>query len=468
MKRRTLLRGAMLGTGAAFLAPLMNRLRADTGGSCRFVFVVEGNGYEPVTVLSPSVRSALDATMDSPIGTKRWWYRDYRHDTPIVMETPDLGSARSLGGLGREGLIDQSTVLLGLSSKVAGGGHSASHGALSSSRTVGGAPGGPTIDAYLAGLPALRGDLPFEAVRLGVGTGRALDFGTCALAAGRAAPMTLYPQTAYEVLFGAVATAEAREAFMRRGNLLDFARADVAAAQAEFRGSSLEREKLEAYLSSIEQLQARHGRLLEMEDVVRATAPEAPDINPLYSGEALDTLAAQMEIATAALIGGLTNVAVVGSGTGGDFGLTYSSVSSTGRHDMQHGSGGSATLLEACHTVTEREVDLVARMARTLADTPDESGGSMLDHTLIVYIGDNGEQHHSTASEFPVLLIGGRALGLRPGGRTIVYPGLNNPGNRQLSNLWNTVGHLAGQDLNNFGTEGPARIASGPLSELLG
>lgn len=467
MKRRSFLRSAALGTGAAFLAPLMNRLvRANETGSCRFVFVVEGNGFEPVTVLSNSARSALDGTMSEPIGSKRWWFRDYAHDSPMVLDTPDLDTARSLGALGREGLIDQTTVLLGLSSKVVGGGHSAFHGALSSTRTVGGAPGGQTIDAYLAEIPAIRGDLPFDAIRLGVGTGQALDFGTCAFAAGRAAPMTLYPTTAYQVLFGAVATEEARRAFEARGNLLDFAHADVMAAAAEFRGSTLERQKLESYLESIETLQERHGRLLAIGPSLRDNAPEAPDVNPLYTGEPLDTLAAQLELATAALIGGLTNVVVVGSGTGGSFGLTYSSVSSVGRHDMQHGSGSSPDLLEACHTVTEREIDQVAAMARRLADTPDVAGGSMLDHTLIVYIGDNGEQHHSTASEFPVVLIGGSALGLAGGGRTIVYPGLNHSNNRQLSNLWNTVGHLAGQDLNTFGGEGPSRIAAGPLSEL--
>ena len=105
-------------------------------------------------------------------------------------------------------------------------------------------------------------------------------------------------------------------------------------------------------------------------------------------------------------------------------------------------------------------------MARRLADTPDPASGTMLDHTVIAYVSDNGEQHHSTASEFPTLLIGGSALGLG-GGRTIVYPGMQSPGHRQLSNLWNTFGHFAGDDLNTFGSEGPTRIAEGPLTELM-
>lgn len=41
------------------------------------------------------------------------------------------------------------------------------------------------------------------------------------------------------------------------------------------------------------------------------------------------------------------------------------------------------------------------------------AAGTMLDHTVIVYRGDNGEEHPSTATEWPVLLIGGGALGLQ-------------------------------------------------------
>jgi hypothetical protein len=38
-----------------------------------------------------------------------------------------------------------------------------------------------------------------------------------------------------------------------------------------------------------------------------------------------------------------------------------------------------------------------------------------------------------------------------------------------MSNLFNTLGHAFGDsDFNTFGNEGPARIAEGPLSELIG
>lgn len=108
--------------------------------------------------------------------------------------------------------------------------------------------------------------------------------------------------------------------------------------------------------------------------------------------------------------------------------------------------------------------------AYPLAATPEVgASGSMLDHTAIVFMSDNGEQHHSTAAEWPTLVLGGNALGLLTDGRTVIYPEMGQTNNRQVSNLFNTLGHAAGDaDFNTFGNEGPTRIAPGPLSELYG
>lgn len=466
--------GVAVGTHQGLFGALRNawqgRANASGGRPCRFVFVVEGNCFEPTTLLAPSARSALDASLSAPVGDSRWWHRRYRHETVQEVASPDLGDAPALGPLRDAGLLSESSVLFGLSSKIIGGGHSGYHGSLSSARTIGGAPGGQTIDAFLASQSTIVGERPFDALRLGVGTGRPLDFGTCAFDEGRPAPMILQPETAYAVLFGAVSSSDAaRDAFLRRGNLLDYARSEVQGAQAAFSGSAEEREKLETYLASLEELQSRHGRLLSLEDTLRMHAPQGPEDNPLYgSDDGLVQLEAQFELATAALLGELTNVVVLGSGTGNDFGLRYPSVSPVGRHDMHHGSSREPSLLAAIHEITRRQVQLIANLASRLAATPDVGGGTMLDRTLIVYVSDNGEQHHSTASDFPILLVGGRDLGVQSHGQSILYPGVGQIEHRQLSNLWNTVGHLAGQDLNDFGKEGPSRIAEGPLAEVLG
>ena len=473
MKRRTFLRGLGLGAGATLLGPIASRLVSAEGTPPRrFVLVVEGNCFEPVTVLADEARAAIDASAANPVGTQRWWPRSYRHETPIVVPSTGFASAPALGPIAADPMVAaQAGVIFGLSSKIVGGGHSAHHGVLSSARTISGVPGGQTIDAYLAQIAAVRGEAPYDAVRLGVApnAGDPLDFGTCAFGRGRAAPLLLSPSAAFDALFGSVGSSTAE--FGRRRSLLDFAHADVDATLAAFPGNSRERAKLEAYIESIEDLTARHERLIELAPQLEANRPEPPDTNPLYTtDDPLDRFRANLELVLASLRGELTNVAVVGCGTGGAFNLTYTSVSpDVQRHDLHHSSGGSEEFRRRIHEVTRLQVEAIAALASGLAATPEPSAdGTMLDHTVIVFIGDNGEQHHSTASEFPVLVIGGRALGLAMGGRTIVYPGLDSDGHRQVSNLWNTLGYLAGVDLDEFGAEGPARRAPGPLPELMG
>jgi hypothetical protein len=38
---------------------------------------------------------------------------------------------------------------------------------------------------------------------------------------------------------------------------------------------------------------------------------------------------------------------------------------------------------------------------------------------------------------------------------------------RLFARLWNTMGYLAGEELDRFGHEGPIRIGEGPLSEVM-
>lgn len=480
--RRTLMRGAGLTLGGAALAPLLSRIASADDVARRFVFVVEGNGFEPVTMLSNSARRAIDSTASMAIGTERWWHARYRHEAPLVLSDGDLDTAPALGPLADAGLLDQSAVVLGLSSKITGGGHSASHGALSSARTSGSTPGGQTIDAYLAGISDVVRGAPYDAIRLGVGTntGVPISFGTCAYGEGRSAPMLLQPSRAFDTLFGSVAGGAAEASFGSRAGLLAFARAAVQADIAGFGAGMSERAKLERYEATIGDAVRRQERVVALRSSLATYMPELPATNPLHvNGHVLNRFRAQLQLGTAALQAGLTNVLVVGSGTGGDFGVSYQgepglgSLTGIGRHDLHHRSAGDAATRTLIHEVTRRQVAAIADMATALQSTPEPSGtgGTMLDHTLIVFIGDNGEQHHSTASDFPVLLVGGGNMGVRTGGRSIVYPGLDrisSGAHRQLSNLWNTVGYAAAQTLDDFGAETPAqRVARGPLSELL-
>jgi hypothetical protein len=128
-----------------------------------------------------------------------------------------------------------------------------------------------------------------------------------------------------------------------------------------------------------------------------ALVPEAPSTHPHHGSlHPLDHLRAQFEIATASLLGGLTNVVVLASGMGSAFSLQYSRLIATvGRHDLHHASGNNPEYLNIIHEVSRQHAGMIAQMARTLAATPEVNAeGSMLDHTAILYLSDNDEQHH--------------------------------------------------------------------------
>lgn len=463
--RRRFLKSVGLGASSVLLGPLLTKIAmADEHQTPprRFFFVVDGNGFEPVTMLSQTARMALNSSLASPLVNERWWHRRYRHDSVLVAPNR-LESAPALTGLGD--LTGRSAVVLGLSSKITGGGHSAKHGVLSSARSSGG-PGGISLDAWLSERPQVRRETAFDAIRLGVGSdsSRSLDFGTCAYGLGRPAPMMLKPEQAFLALFGSISGGAVAEAFGRRGAQLDFAVRDVRASIQEFTGSAIERGKLQGYLAGLESQRLLRERIVGLEAQLRAAQPQAPE----NGASALGRFQQNLDIAATAMVSGLTNVCVVGCGTGGDFSLTYPEVlRGVARHDLHHESGGNPQFLAAIHEVTRLQVEAIAGVARRFQQTPDGEGGTMLDNTVIVFIGDNGEQHHSTASDFPVLMIGGEGLGLNTGGRTLIYPGLSSDGHRQVSNLWNTLGYACGEQLDGFGKEGPTRRAFGPLQELL-
>lgn len=476
--RRQFLQVSALGAGSALFAPFYRSLYAQAGGPRRFVIFVEGNGIEPANFLSTATRSAVEAAGGVSLEGVRHLYRNYQHDTPVITASSGLTTAPSLGSLG--GLADKSAVLLGLSSKITGGGHSTEAGALSSTRSPTGVPSGPTIDHVLSNIEAVRNDAPFQAVRLGVvGDNTRLNYSTCAFGARQPAPITCDPTTAFNSLFGSVAAGAGMQTFSERRQLLDFATADVQRTLGDFPGNSIERQKLERYLESLENMVNRQEKIEQMGPQLTAVKPGEPGDVPLYTSDApLERLQAQVDMGTAALLGGLTNVVVVALGTGSRyFSLNYPSLidlypggDMLGGHDVRHaaedGAQGYVDLLTA---ITDRHVELMVSMASSLEATPEAGAdGTMLDHTVMLYMSDNGEKHHSQAEEWPMLLIGGGALGFNTDGRSIVYPRRGNDNNRQVSNLFNSLGHAAGSDLNDFGGEGVSRIIEGPLSEIWG
>ncbi len=481
--RRQFLTTSGLLAGAAMLGSVgsvglgSRASRAADGDPRRIVIFLEGNGTRPVCMRDPLTLETLEGIAGKPIESNR----DYGHDDTVLIPAAPLAEARALGslagGMGQISLVDRAALVLGLSGTYLGGGHSTDFGALSASKAAGG-PAAATIETLLSQIPEVRGTTPFDVVRVGVAAASTpLNYSSCAFDKGKPAPILVSPGDAFASLFGSVASGQAGEDFQTRKQLLEFAIEDLERELKIFSGSSRGRAKLETYEASLLAMLARNEQILGMKGKLEAVRPPGPgelDPDPYASVDPLDQLRAQSDIATAALLAGLTNVVVVSVGSGSYYWSSeypslvdlYPGGKLMGGHDLRHAESAEST--NVLHEVSSRSIGEMARMARTLAATP-EQGGTMLDNTLLLHMSDNGEKHHSNSEEWAMLLLGGNNMGFKTDGRSVTYPKAGHRNNRQTSNVFNSLLHGAGLPTDDFGHNDPAtRVAEGPLAELWG
>jgi hypothetical protein len=322
-----------------------------------------------------------------------------------------------------------------------------------------------TIDGALA--RQLPGVFPFIGLGISKRPENSVLYNVSAWAADKPLPHMVKPDQAYAALFGSVAGGAARQEFYARNNLLDFLREDV--RRVENRIAGPERAELGAYLETLDALRDRQSRLNEIEQTLREHAPAPND--KYTSAVETDRLDAQFDIGTAALICGLTNVMTISSAAGiRDFDICFTGLGlKKGKHHTGHGgSQNGMTWYEVSQMIRRFHFEQIAKMARRLEAMP-EGDGTMLDNTLIVYLSDGAEGHHSRCWEWPMVVLGNLSGKLRSG-RYIDYPAYGYKGHRTTANMYVTLLQLAGSSRTSFGIPDPGLKdfdQHGPLEELL-
>ena len=113
---------------------------------------------------------------------------------------------------------------------------------------------------------------------------------------------------------------------------------------------------------------------------------------------------------------------------------------------------------------------LIAKMAKRLESTP-EGDGNMLENTVIVYMSDAPDTHHSTGYEWPLAIVGNLKGKMNLGGRYINFPGYGKPGHHTVGALYTTFLNCIGQPQQTFGYLDPdldtKAMQTGPLADLL-
>jgi len=450
--RRSCLKGITLGAGAVVLQPFLNALAAEARGEApppRLVFVVEANGLweshiRPQTLgKAGGSNSPVDKLVDEPLAG---------HKLPEAIAP-------------LEAFKDRMSIVLGLSSKHVTPKHGGGFGVFNCCVQGEGSNHAvhmQTIDHALAAkVPAV-----FPVVGLGVpGTADAPFANWLSLSAPRRPlPMICQPDLAFRTLFGSVAEGDAAKTFNARNKLLDWIRTDVRRVRGEL--PAMDREKLDIYLGTFEQMRDRVDKIAAIKDRLKANVPAS---DKYASRVQTDRFEAQCAVAAAALASRLTNVVVIDTSCGYAQYHTWKELGveldghAIGHLDGNLGRDKHAVPIRRFYA--ERIVDIARRMAAV-----KEGNGTMLDNSLIIYMSDAGEEHHGTGQQWPMILVGNLGGRLKTAGRFLQFPGYNKTGHRTMSNFYLSLLHAVGDKREKFGE--PDRElkdidTAGPLAEIL-
>lgn len=444
LDRRNVLKGITLGAGAVVLQPFLSRLAAEARGEApppRIIFFMQGNGLWPHHIQPRGIESKGNHLVDRKLAD---------------LELPD-----PLSPLGP--FKDRLGIIQKLSHKVAGGGdHGKHYGALGCFHWRRG-PLAQTVDhAIAAAQPSI-----IPVVGLGVTGSPETVFinSVSAIAPKRPLPIVCQPEVAFQTLFGSVAKGSAGKAFQARNKLLDWCRSDIKRVRNEL--PAMDREKLDVYLDTFEQMRTRQDQVAAIKDRLKANVPVVDKFNSQIVTERFE---AHCALAAAALASGLTNVVNIDASYVAYYTWKELGVMTDG-HSIGHMTG-HPNRDKLCIPIRKFHAERVADLARRL-DAIKEGNGTALDNTLIVWMSDSGEEHHGFCNEWPMVLLGNLGGRLKTAGRFLQFPTYQKAGHRTIANFYLALLHAVGDRRKSFGEIDPALQGlrdvnqAGPLEEIL-
>ncbi len=469
-KRRKFLKAGASLAMAPFLPSLQAQAQAagrGRGAIRRFVFVVKSSGIDKFNLVPEGLENHYVSLEGRKLGNKA------RRLGPMVdVSLSEHALPAKLSRL--EAFRDRLTIIQSLSGEGFSGNHTAGYGALSchNSERVAIAP---SIDCLL-GKQLSMGPYPMYGMAT---NGRLLEGGALAESycypnisaykAGMPVPFQASPRKAFVELFGAsVAPPEELERELAlNGSLMNFLTGDAKRIEKQLTGD--EKERFGLYLNSFEELQNLERKKVALSERVKRFAPKP---GGLYdSVKPKHRIESYFELAAASLITGLTNVVTVRPDTLGveyrELGISNSvhALGHLGENKATNGMNGN----EARAAVERLHLDGIAEMAGKLDGIP-EGDGTMLDHTLIVYMSCSGGDHHGGQADWPFLLVGGSSGRLRMG-RYLEFPKYREEGHRTIGNLYLSFMKAAGMDPPVSFGQPDSNLKNldlaGPLSELM-
>lgn len=436
--------------------PLVSRLEAANSGRIppRVVFLVEGNGLPATHIQPEGIPHAVMPNMRNPQVKQNG--EEKLVDISLSQEGIQL--PKPLSPLERH--KDRLTLLQGMSGRVCGGGHSNDFGALGAYSGRAGAKD-ITIDAAVAKAnPAV-----FQHIALGISRNPKPNviYGCSASGPNQKVPIYANPDVAYNLLFGKILGGNPKTEVGVQSMLLDFMAKDIQRLEKQLPYE--EAQKMRQYADAFDGISRRQAKLGDIDPAKIHTKKEK-----LYNSQVeTERLEAHFEMAATALITGLANTITLASGAGSPhFEVTFSGLGiNVDKHKIGHGSVDGAK--DMAVKIRQFHMGLLAKLVDTLKAIP-EGKGTMMDNTLIVYLSDSAENHHSTCYDWPMLILGDLSGKLKAGNRFLNFPKYAAKGHRTTANLYTTLLHAAGTPVDHFGQK-DAELEGiidqdGPIPEL--
>ena len=279
------------------------------------------------------------------------------------------------------------------------------------------------------------------------------------------------PKVAMQELFKSVsADQDAQTRYQLERQVLKFLSNDESSLAENLSG--IERRKVGNYADALNDIRQQNARVEAMGEIIRQHIPQ---LDAKYLAENLTTVDRQdglVEVLLSTLISGMTNVVAF---TADELGTPYTGLpgiegENVNLHDVGHGkSFGGVEALEIRDKVRHQHMTLIDRIVSRLKSVP-EGDGTMFDNTMLFYLPNNGETHHSKGTEWPFVVLAGNNARLDIARRYIRLPGYDQAGHKTLGNWYTTILNAYGSPINHFGALDVALKIDqkGPIEQFLG
>lgn len=400
-------------------------------GTPRFIFLRKSNGLFPSEFVPPTLseadkkreenKEALDIDLD-------------RHDLPEWMKP--LGAHKN-----------DLTILQGLSAKMCTMGHSTYQSPLAVSRS---AERVATITRASVDVELGRMfSSPFEHIELTCAKNeKGVVRGMSSIGPKQPNYAFASPSAAYRNLFAE--GVEKDNSQKAAESLYEFLNENIARHDSKTL-DWIESQKIGNYVNSADALIERKAQLKSMAPQIAANLPKISKsvLDDQYT--VVEQQFAFADILISSLRAGLSNVATF---TLDDLGTRYDGVlqDTIELHEIGHNKAlkGMPALEVRSHLRTHH-MKVVNKLVEDLKASP-EGNGSMFDNTVIFYLPENGEAHHSHGTEVPFIILAGEKVKLNMARRRYIrLPNYNEEGHKTLGNWYTTILNAYGNPIKHYG-----------------